>query len=157
MVVIYILFIFLCRQLLHYNPKLANKRFARNRIFHGCEARIEKSILGSLFGITRLCRVMPKCDPEGRIFLSAPNNHDRFCFLQTFCSPALDCNVEVAPNEPCSYTLMSTIVKVDVMTCDVTMMSTPNILMTELVVTSYTTNVLTTCIVILFFSIPRVR
>ena len=30
------------------------------RIFHGCEVRIEKSVRGSLFGIMRLCLVMPK-------------------------------------------------------------------------------------------------
>ena len=39
------------------------------RIFHGCEVRIEKCVRGSLFGITRLWRVMPNSDPEGRIFL----------------------------------------------------------------------------------------
>ena len=45
---------------------------------------MEKSVRGSLFGITRLCRVIPNSDPEGRIFLSAPNNHDRFLY----CKPA---------------------------------------------------------------------
>ena len=29
-------------------------------------------------------------DLEGRIFLSAPNNHDRFFFLHTFRAPAFD-------------------------------------------------------------------
>ena len=29
--------------------------------------QVEKSERGSLFGITRLCRVMPNSDPEGRI------------------------------------------------------------------------------------------
>ena len=38
------------------------------RIFHGCEVRIEKSARGSLFGITKLCQVMPNSDPEGQIF-----------------------------------------------------------------------------------------
>ena len=52
-------------------------------IFHGCEVRIRKSVRGSLFGITRLCRVMLNSDPEGRIVLSAPNTHDRFFFLHT--------------------------------------------------------------------------
>ena len=44
------------------------------KIFHGCEVWIEKSARGSLFGISRLCRVMPNGDPEGSIFLSAPKN-----------------------------------------------------------------------------------
>ena len=35
----------------------------------------------SLFGITRLCRVMQNSDPEGRNFLSAPNTHVWFFFL----------------------------------------------------------------------------
>ena len=54
------------------------------RIFHGCEVRTEKAVRGSLFDITRFCRVMPNSDPQGRIFLSVPNNHDRFFFLHTF-------------------------------------------------------------------------
>ena len=37
-----------------------------------------------MFGIMKLGGVMPNSDPEGRIFLSAPNNHDRFFFLYTF-------------------------------------------------------------------------
>ena len=40
--------------------------------------------------VTKLCRVMPNTDPEGRIFLSAWNNHDRFFFLHAFRSPAFD-------------------------------------------------------------------
>ena len=32
------------------------------RIFHECEVWIEKSVRGSLFDITRLCRVMPNSD-----------------------------------------------------------------------------------------------
>ena len=58
--------------------------------------RKEKSIRGSLFAIKRLCQVMPNSDPEGHIFLSAPNNHDRFFILHTFHSPAFDFNVGVA-------------------------------------------------------------
>ena len=54
------------------------------RVFHGCGVRIGESVRGSLFGITRLCRVMPNSDPEGRSFLSMPSNHDRFFFLHTF-------------------------------------------------------------------------
>ena len=49
-----------------------------------CEGRIEKSVpldhrLSSLG-----CRVMTTGDPEGRIFLSYPNTHDRFLYS---CSP----------------------------------------------------------------------
>ena len=69
------------------------------RIFHGCEVWIENSAWGSLFGIMRLCRVMPNSDPEGWLFLTAPEKHDRFFFLHTFWSPAFDCNVGVAINE----------------------------------------------------------
>ena len=101
------------------------------KIFHGCEVRIEKSVRGSLFGITRLCRVMPNSDPEGPIFLSAPNNHDRFFFLRTFWSPAFDFSVGVAINKSHSYTLMSAILKVAVI-CDVAVTSTHSVLTTEL-------------------------
>ena len=83
---------------------------------------IEKSVRGSLFGIKRLCRVMPNSDPEERIFLSAPNNRDRFFFLQIFRYPAFDLNVGVAMNESYCFTLTSAILKVDV--CDVTVTST---------------------------------
>ena len=93
--------------------------------------RIEKSIQGSLFGITRLCLVMPNSDPDGWIFLSTPNSHGRFFFLHTLWSPAFDFNVGVAINESRSYTLTSTILKVEVV-CDVAMRSTPNVLTTEL-------------------------
>ena len=92
---------------------------------------IKKSVQGSLFGITRLCLVMPNSDPEGQIFLSAPNNHDRFFFLLTFWSPEFDFKVEVAINKSRSYTLTSTILEVGVI-CDVTMKSTPNVLTKEL-------------------------
>ena len=74
--------------------------------------------------------VMPNSDPEGRIFLSVPNNHDRFFFLHTFWSPALDFNVGAPINESRSYTLMSAILKVEVL-CDITT-STPKILTTVL-------------------------
>ena len=84
------------------------------RIFHGSEMRIEQSVRGSLFGITRLCQVMPNSDPEGWNFLSAPNNHDRFFFLHTFPSPAFDFNVGVAINESHSSTLTITILEVNV-------------------------------------------
>ena len=48
------------------------------RGFYGCEVRIVKSVRGSLFGIRRLCRVMPNGDSEEWIFLSTQNSHDRF-------------------------------------------------------------------------------
>ena len=101
------------------------------RIFHGCEVWIEKTVPASLLCITRLRRVMPNSDPEGWIFLSAPNSRDRFFFLHTFWSPAFDFNVGVAINESHSYTLTSAILKVEVV-CDVTMTSTRNVLTTEL-------------------------
>ena len=84
------------------------------RIFHGCEVRIEKSIRGSLFGITRLCRVMPNSDPEGRIFISALNSHGRLFFLHIFWSLAFDFNVGVPINESLSYMLTSAILKFEV-------------------------------------------
>ena len=94
------------------------------RIFHECEVQIEKSVRGSLFGITKLCRVMPNSDPAGQIFLSAPINHDGFFFLHTVWSPAFDFNVGVAINESCSKVLMSGILK-----AYTSMMSTPNVLL----------------------------
>ena len=77
------------------------------RIFHECEVWIEKSARGSLFGSL----VMPNSDPEGRIFLYAPSNHDRFFFSHTFRSPACDFNVGFAINESLSFTLTSAILK----------------------------------------------
>ena len=73
-----------------------------------------------------LCRVMPNSDPEGPIFLSAPNNHDIFFFLHAFRSPAFDINVGVAMNESCCFTLTPAILKVDVV-CDATMTSTASL------------------------------
>ena len=55
--------------------------------------------------------MMPNSDPEWRIFLYAPNNHDRFFFLHTFRSPADDFTVGVAINESCSFTLTTAILK----------------------------------------------
>ena len=75
--------------------------------------------------------MMPNSDPEGWIFLSAPNNHDGFFFLHTFSSPAFDFKAAVATNESHSYTWTSAILKVDVV-CDVAMTSTFNVLTTEL-------------------------
>ena len=89
--------------------------------------QIKKSIRGSLFGFTRLYRVMPNSHPEGQILLSATNNHDRFFFMHTFWSPAFDFNAGFTIN----FMVTSTILKIDV-ECDVTMTSTSNILTTEL-------------------------
>ena len=62
---------------LFYAKCLCSSRFVEQniRILHGCEVRIVKFVRGSQFGQSL---VMPNSDPEGRIFLSAPNNHDRF-------------------------------------------------------------------------------
>ena len=101
------------------------------RIFRECEVWIEKSVprdhcLASL-GTALWCQTVTL----GQIFLSAPNNQDRFFFLHTFWSPVSDINVGVAINEWHSYMLTSAILNVDVV-CDVAMASTPNVLMTEL-------------------------
>ena len=89
-----------------------------------------KKVRGLLFGITRLCQVMPNSDTEGHIFISPSNNHDRFFFLHTFWSPAFDFNVGVPINELHSCKLTSAILKFDIV-CDVVMTSTPNILTTD--------------------------
>ena len=76
---------------------------------------------------------MPNIDPDGRIFLSAPNNHDRVSFLHIFGSPAFDFNVGVVINETRSCLLMSAILNFEVVSsCDIAMMSSPNFLTTEL-------------------------
>ena len=70
-------------------------------------------------------------DPEWRIFLSAPNNHDRFFFLHAFWSLAFDFKAGFAINASQFYMLTSAILNIDV-EYGVTMTSTPNILTTEL-------------------------
>ena len=75
--------------------------------------------------------MMLNCDPEGQGFLSAPNNHGRLFFLHILLSPVFDYNVGVTVVESSSCTLASAIMKVDVI-CDVAMMSSPNVLTTEL-------------------------
>ena len=64
-------------------------RFVANNIrtLHECEVRIENSVPRVTFDITRLCRVMPNSDTEGRNFLSAPNTHVWIFFLHTFRFP----------------------------------------------------------------------
>ena len=74
---------------------------------------------------------MPNSDPERQIFLSAPNNHDRFFFLHIHWYPAFDFNIGVEINESHSNTLTSAILKVDVL-CDIAMISSPNVLTTQL-------------------------
>ena len=103
------------------------------RIFHGCEVRIEKSVR---WVTVWHHEALPKAEwcqtviSKERIFLSAPNNHDRFFFLHTFWSQAFDFNLGVAIDMSLSLKLPSAIMKVDV--CDVAMTSTPNFLTTEL-------------------------
>ena len=101
------------------------------RIFHGCEVRTGKSVRGSLFGITRLCRMMPNRGSRGTDFSICTKQPDTFFFLHTLWSPAFDFNVGVDINESHSYTLTSAILKVDIV-CDVAMTSSPNVLTTEL-------------------------
>ena len=45
------------------------------RILHVCEMLLENSTWESLFGITRLWRMMQNSHPKGRNFLSAPSTH----------------------------------------------------------------------------------
>ena len=100
------------------------------RIFHGCKVRIEKSVRGSLFGNTRLCRVIPNSDPRDGFF--SPHQTTMIdSFLAYFWSPAFEFNEGVAINKSHSYTLTSAILIVDVV-CDVALMSNPNSLTTEL-------------------------
>ena len=99
--------------------------------------------------------MMPNSDLEGRIFLSVPNNHDRFFFLHTFRSPAFDFNTGIAVNESNSCMLMSAILKVDVLS-NVTMTSTPNVLTTELRDLLYNQCIDNTCCY-LFFIYPMGR
>ena len=71
---------------------------------------------------------MPKSDPEGQIFLSTPNNRDRFFFLHTFWSAVFGFNIGVAFKESCwrlPYWKLTSYVMSQ-------MTSTLNILMTEL-------------------------
>ena len=86
-------------------------------IFHVCEDLSEGRCLESRgfaeWGIRKFCWVMPNSDPEGRIFLSAPNNHDRFFFLHILWPPAFYFNVGVCINESHSYSLSSAILEDD--------------------------------------------
>ena len=69
--------------------------------------------------------------PRDGFFLSAPNNHDKFFFLHTFWSAVFAFAIGVAIDKSCSYMLTSTILKADVIS-DIAVMSTSNVLTTEL-------------------------
>ena len=56
---------------------------ANIRIYHECEGRIEKSVPGIAVWHHEACRVMPKGDPEGQIFLSYLHTNNAFFFLLT--------------------------------------------------------------------------
>ena len=53
------------------------------RIYHECEARIEKSVLRIAVWHHDACRVMKNGDPGGRVFLSYPHTNNGFFFLLT--------------------------------------------------------------------------
>ena len=97
---------------------------------------------------------MPNSEPEGRIFLSAPSNYDRFFFLHIFWSPAFDFTIGIGINESRSYTLMSTTFKFDV--CDVAMTSALNVLTTELCDLLYN-QCIDDVLLFVFLSIPQGR
>ena len=50
---------------------------------------VRGSMFGIMSGITRLCWVMANSDPEGWIFLSALNNHDKIIFHAYFSSSSV--------------------------------------------------------------------
>ena len=78
---------------------------------------IEKPVQGSLFGITRLCRVMPNSDPrDGLVYLRQTTMIDSF-LLRTIWSPAFDFNAGVGINQSSSCMLTSAILKVDTIHC----------------------------------------
>ena len=57
-----------------------NERYARKRIYHGCEGKIKKNAsLGITVWYHSASLVMPDSD-SGRIFLSTPHIHDRFLY-----------------------------------------------------------------------------
>ena len=118
-------------------------------IFHGYEVGIEKICLRVTVWHHEALPRDAKQWTRG-MYLSAPNNHDRFIFLHTFWSPGFDFNVAVGTNESRSYMLASAILKIEVV-YDIVMMSTSNILTTELHDLLYSQ-----CVVIHFLSIPRV-
>ena len=102
----------------------------QRRIYHGCEVRIEKSVRGSLFGITRLCRVMPKVLPgEGTDFPIRTKQPWYILFLAYLLISSAWFYVKVATKESRSFTMTFAILKVDVI-CDVAMMTTPNVRVT---------------------------
>ena len=96
------------------------------RIFHGCEVWIETSIRGSLFGITRLCPVMPNSDPERQILYAHQTT-----MADSFLVYLLISNIWFLPR---SRTWRLTVLYVDVHHNESwrTMTSAPNVLTTEL-------------------------
>ena len=92
------------------------------------EKHIDYMNLSSVWGADRKIDVMPNSDPEGQIFLSTPKNHDRFFFSHTFWFPAFDFNIAVAILNESRWRQRNW----KLMICDDLMMSTPNVLMTEL-------------------------
>ena len=53
------------------------------RIYHECEARIEKSVPRFAIWHHEACQVMTNGDPEGQIFPSYPHTNNGFFFLHT--------------------------------------------------------------------------
>ena len=88
----------------------------------------------------------------GQIFLSAPNNHDRFIF---FWSPMFGFNSGVTISKSRSYMWTSAKLKIDVV-CNIAMMSTPKVLMTELCDLLYN-HYIDNMLLFVLLSIPRVR
>ena len=74
--------------------------------------------------------MMPNSDPEGQIFLSAPNKQNKILFLAYFLISS-DSFLGVTIDDSHSCMLTSAILEVDVK-CDVTMTSVSSILETDL-------------------------
>ena len=84
--------------------------------------------LSWVWGMDRKIDVMPNSDPEGQIFLSTPKNRDRFFFSHTFWFPVFDFSIAVAILNESRWRQRNWKLTI----CDVLMMSTPNVLTTEL-------------------------
>ena len=83
-----------------HNPNLVNinihTKFGKNPAIHsqkyknlGCLVWIETFVPRVTVRHHEACQVIPNSDPEGQIFLSTPNHHDRFFFLHTL--PVFHC------------------------------------------------------------------
>ena len=67
-----------------FDTLLLTRTFAGNiRIHHGCEGRIEKSVLRIAVWHHEACQVMTNVDLEGEIFLSYLHTNNGFFFLLT--------------------------------------------------------------------------